>query len=154
MGLRVATGRSALAILLVSALLAAACAGDHGVAPELAPLVGTWNARSAVFTNRQNPQQSIDIVRELRATLTMDIRADARATLTLVAFGQATTQTGQVRIEAGQLVLRADDPSRPDERWSLQLQANTMTLDGESLWDFNQDGSAEPASLHLVMVRS
>lgn len=139
-------------IFLLTAVLA--CGGEDGVAPELAPMVGTWNATSAVFTNKQNPAQSIDIVKQHQAVITMEIGGDARATLTLIAFGQLTTVAGRARVEGSQLILRPDDPARPEERFLFQLQGNNLTLDGDGEWDFNQDGTPEPSTLRLLMVRS
>lgn len=148
--LRAASGPLAFTLLA----LAPACGDGEAIAPELAPLLGTWNATSAVFTNKANPSQSVDVVRQLNAVITLDIRGDGRVTLTLIAFGQVQAQSGSVRVEGNTLVLKSDDPTRPEERFAYQLHGNTLTLQGESQWDFNQSGVPLPADLRLVLVRT
>jgi len=142
------------ALLLVSFLALTACGAEDGVAPELAPLVGTWNATMARFTHKENPAQSIDVVRQLSAVVTMDIRPDGRVVLTLVAFGAVNTQSGRARVEGSDLVLVPDDSTLPQERFRYQIDGGVLILDGDSEWDFNLDGTREPALLHLVLVRN
>lgn len=148
--LRAALAFPALALLA----LAPGCDDGNPTAPGIAPLIGTWNATSALFTNRANPSQSVDVVRQLKAVITLDIRGDGRATLTLIAFGQIQTQSGSARVEGDTLILKADDPTRPEDRFAYQLQGNTLTLQGRSEWDFNQSGVPLPADLRLVLVRT
>lgn len=146
---------SAFLPTLLVALAAAACGdGDGGTAPELRPLVGTWTATTWVVTNTANPDDSIRLIDDGEgAALTLEIAPDGGATLTIQVLGTTQTTTGTARTEGEELVLQPSDPDREPDRFVYTLAGDTLTLEGEIAFDFNQDLSPETATTRIVLVR-
>lgn len=147
---------SALLPVLLLALVVAACGddGDGATAPELRPLVGTWTATTWVVTNTVNPDDSVRLIDDGEgAELTLEIAPDGGATLTIRVLGTTQTTTGTARVEGEELVLQPSDAGEEPDRFVYTLAGDTLTLEGEIAFDFNQDLTPETATTRIVLVR-
>ncbi len=147
-------------ILIVVVAAAPACSSSSGVTngddettEPLGELVGTWKATSMVLTARSDPSVSVDIVQneDVNGTFTMVFRSSGRYTAVLSVFAQEPErEEGTVTRSGNTLRFQPDGGVSDTVTWSLS--DGVLTLDGESTFDFNQDGTEEEATLHLEMV--
>lgn len=143
--------RGAAAIALVLAL--AACGGGGtDVDPALAPFVGDWQATQLVLTSVANPQVSPDLI-ALGATFTLNVQPSGQYTAILIYAEQASTEIGTIRVSGNTVTLNRDFPGRGTTNAVYAFSGNRLTLDGDSEFDFNLDGTPEPAVVHMEFVK-
>lgn len=140
----------ALLCLLPSGLALSACSDDSTGPAELQPLVGTWQATELTLTNQANPETSVDLI-EQGATFTLSILATGQYSASLVIFGQANQEVGTVSVSGNRITIAPNGGSSTTGTWVLQ--GNTVTVDGDTEFDFNFDGIPEAASVHMELVR-
>jgi hypothetical protein len=141
---------SSLPLLLAFALILGCSDDGTGPKKELEPLVGGWKASALVMTNRANPLISLDLV-EMGASFTLSVLATGQYSASLTTFGATNTEVGTVTVSGNQVTISPASPEGPPlvAVWSFQGEA--LVLDGESEFDFNQDGATEPALAHIVL---
>lgn len=145
------------ALLVAALLLCLGCGGDISSGPDpdtISPagiLVGSWIATSMVLTNKANPQQFTDIVEEFNAVFTMDVQRSGRYSAILSAFGQSSSESGKLSVSGGILTMRREIPSENTSLAEVSQVGMDIIMDGESDFDFNQDGILEKADLHMVL---
>ena len=143
-----------LAIFLLLFLLPClGSCGDDGTSPrsELEPLVGVWQAQSLVMTHRTNPGISVDLVEE-GATFTLSILSNGQYSASLAAFGQANTELGTISVSGNQVTITPTSPGGDPLVATFSFQGSTLILDGDSEFDFNLDGTPEPAFAHIELT--
>ena len=130
--------------------------GDEGPNDELTygELRGTWVLLSLVFTSDANPSTTFDFV-AASGSGSLRFEADTTFLLILVPDPGSPTQsaTGPVALEGSTVVLTdSADPDLP--LLSGTLAAQRLTLETEDAeYDFNGDGTDEPAHVSAVFVR-
>ena len=149
-------------LALLGALAAVACGDITEIEEELTPAIlsGDWEVTTAVITSILNTNRSIDLLEEggemaFRFTLAGD------ATIFLTPpEGETQVDTGTYEI-VGEFLYFYDvedvDRENPDilayELQSTQT-GNSLTLATTDLaWDFDGDGTADPAFFAIVMIR-
>lgn len=143
------------ALLLLGAL---ACGGDGGADPigpdaEIAQFVGDWTAQGMTLTNVANLEVVVDLV-ELGATFTLNVQPSGQYTAILVFGLQASTEIGTVSVAGSTLTLNRNFPSTETAPGTFEFFGpDRFVLDGDSEFDFNLDGSSEPALAHFDFVR-
>lgn len=145
----------ATAILAALALLVTACGGSGTVEPDpdLAPLVGDWEATELTLTNVAAPGQSVDLIQQ-GAGFSLNVQPSGQYTAILVFGGQDQTEIGQAEVSGNRLTLIPNVPAgQPTTTGTYTLQGDVLTLDGSTEFDFNLDGTPEPATVHLVLAR-
>lgn len=149
------TRRGSLRRLLPVVLtVLAACGGDDPVAsdPRVSALVGDWEATSLVLTNTLNPALSADLI-EMGATFDLNVQPSGQYTAILVFQGQAQTEIGKVSVDGDRLTLEPTVPAaQPSTTGTYSIQGSVLTLDGATAFDFNSDGTAEPATVHMEFL--
>ena len=135
------------------------CGGDGGpteVDPDNGSpagiMVGSWIASSLVLTNKANPQQSGDIVAQFDAVFTMDVQESGRYLAILSAFGQSSTESGRLTVSGTLLTMRRELPTELTSVAQITAADSSLIIDGDTEFDFNQDGTPEPSELHMVLV--
>jgi hypothetical protein len=125
--------------------------GDETPSPA-GMMVGSWIASSLVLTNQANPQQSGDIVEQFQAVFTMDVQESGRYLAILSAFGQSSMESGRLSVSGNILTMRRESPSETTSVAEISQQGSDIVMDGETEFDFNQDGTLEPSDLHMVLT--
>jgi hypothetical protein len=145
--------------ILLALGLSLGCGGDDGPtgpgSDRVSPagvMVGSWIASSLVLTNQANAQQSGDIVAQFGAVFTMDVEESGRYLAILAAFGQSTSETGTLSLSAGILTMRRKLPTENTSVAEITQAGSDLIMDGETEFDFNQDGTLEPSDLHMVLT--
>ncbi len=128
--------------------------GDPLVAdPAVAPFVGDWEATALTLTSTANPEIIADLI-ALGATFTLNVQPSSQYTAILVYLGQASTEIGSLSVSGSTLTLHRDFPTTAVTPGTFEFFGpDRLTLDGDSDFDFNLDGSAEAALSHLDLIR-
>lgn len=139
------------ALGLSLALFLGACSGDGtGPAKGIEPLVGSWRARTLLMTNQANPTIQVDLIEE-GATFTLSILSTGQYSASLSAFGASIVEVGTVEVIGNQVTITPTNPAGPPLVSIWSFQGSTLVLDGESEFDFNQDGITEASFAHIEL---
>lgn len=141
-------------VLLLGAL---ACGGEDDPVtpdPEVAQFVGDWNAQVMTLTNVANPEVVVDMI-ELGATFTLNVQQSSQYTAILVYAGRSSTEIGAISVAGSTVTLQREFPTAGNTPGTFEFfGADRFVLDGDSEFDFNLDGSSEPALAHFDFVRN
>ena len=138
--------------MLLTSLLGGCGGGTVEPDAALAPLVGDWDATRLVLTSVANPQVKPDLV-ALGAAFRLNIQPSGQYTAILLYAEQSSTEIGTLSVSGTTVTMRRDFPSRSTSAAVFTLSGGRMTLDGDSKFDFNLDGTPEPALAHFELVR-
>ena len=121
--------------------------GSDPTEPELNPgfMVGNWLAESLVMTSAANPEVVADLT-ALGAVFTLSVQPSGRYTAILEGFGQSSSEFGKLTVDGAYVVLM------PESRALWEQLGESVILEGESDYDFNLDGTTEPATLRQVLI--
>jgi len=140
--------------LAVVAVLAWGCGGDAtGPDVGIAQFVGSWRATKLTLTSVANPEISPDII-ALGAQFTLDVQPSGQYTAILIYSGQAGTEIGTITVSGNTVTLNREFPSPSTTTAVYAISGNQLTLDGDTEFDFNLDGTAEAARAHFELTRS
>ena len=147
--------RNRLRLLVVMGILtigAVGC-GDGPTEPDLNPdfMVGDWLAESLVLTSVANPEVSADLV-ELGAVFTLSVQPSGRYTAILEGFGQFSSTSGTLTVDGAFVVFMQELPITDESLGRWERSGESVILVGESEFDFNLDGTTEPATLRQVLI--
>ena len=122
----------------------AACSDSTGITVE--DLVGTWEATEIVFTNSANPSETVDGI-DLGVSLTVTINSAGTVT-TVFDDGQGGTDTdsGTLSVDGSTLTIGSDT-------FEAERSGDVLTLTGDVEFDFDEDGSDDPASVLIRLER-
>lgn len=138
--------------LPMTTLLVTGCSDDPSE-PKASDLWGLWAAVEMVYTSQADASVEADLVGAEGATYTIELRSDGTfaSLLSLLSHG-SVEESGSYEVRGGRLIL---DPAS-SERRTLELDFNRSLLtarEADTSWDFDADGTAEPATLHLLLDR-
>ena len=143
-------------LLLVLIILGAAgCREDGLVGPEeeLAPFVGTWDARSLVVTSKANPELSVDL---LNAGSEFFIAIQPSGSYTAHLNFQGTplpAEVGEIEVQsASRLVLHRTILSERDDSGTYSFSGGKLLLNADTEFPFDLSTST-PATLSAELVR-
>ena len=141
-------------VAVLAALAVSACSGKDstGPDPELAPFVGDWNAVSLILTSQDNSEISGDIV-AMGATFTLHVQESGQYTAILLFQGQSQTEIGNIEVSGSTITLHRTYPSVSTDAGVYSFQGDHLIIDGTTDFDFNQDGTPEPALSHFDLVK-
>jgi hypothetical protein len=139
-----------VAILL--GVLTFACASKEPTGPDrlkVADLAGNWTGKKHEFINKMDPAQKIDII-AMGWSITMEIKSNGRFTFRV----EESAASGILRIQGGNLILKWDG-DKEEYTVAFSLSRNRLTItDHNASYDFDSDGTSEPATAVLVLERS
>jgi hypothetical protein len=128
--------------------LAVACGEDIVVED----LIGTWNATEFVFSNFEDPVTDVDVI-DLGGEVTIIIRADNTYTVQLELPGAEPEEVDGEWVLNGD-VLTFDEGTADETVFNISLSGTTLTIHTEDLeFDFDEDGTDEPAQLDATFVK-
>ncbi len=138
--------------ILVASVFAGCGSESLGPDEAVAPLVGTWDATGLVLTSVANPQVKADLI-ALGASFRLNIQPSGQYTAILLYAQQSSTEIGTLSVSGNAITMRREFPSRSTSAAVFALAGDRMTMDGDSEFDFNLDGTPEPALAHFELVR-
>lgn len=134
--------------------IALACGDSTGVGVEPDDLAGTWTATSFVFASVADPTTSADML-ALGGGLTLSIESSGAITVTTTVPGGAQeTETGTLSVDGSNITI---------DQGPGDVVSGTITRDGDRItiqltsgvtFDFDDDGTDEPATVTAVLQRS
>ena len=144
-------------ISVITAILAACRTdGETPLGPDesLVPFVGTWDAEVMTITNDADPSVVADLM--LNGVFFINIQPSGIYTASLEFGGiPLPPEIGQVTISDGGFITL--QPSAPDATPATSayifLQPDYLRMVGPTDFDFNLDGTSEPAELFLEVRR-
>lgn len=146
-------------LLMASALTVVTACGDGGTGPggdgpdpALAPFVGDWRASAMVLTNKANPSVAPDLIQE-GAEFTINVQPSGQYTAILLYMQSSSTEIGKLSVSGNTVILERTFPSPETSSATYQFSGSQLVLDGDSEFDFNLDGSPEPAQAHIVLEK-
>lgn len=150
-GMRTGAGRLALALVVV---LATACGGEDPVVvdPLVSPLVGDWSATAMVVTSVANPDVAPELI-GLGASFTLNVQPSGQYTAILIYAEQASTEIGFLSVSGNVVTMTHSFPDTKTTSATYVLSGNRLTLNGDTDFDFNLDGTPEPAVAHFELER-
>jgi len=142
---------------LMLAFIVVGCGGSDANSPTVPEatgpgfMVGNWIAESMVMTSLQNPEVSPDIV-QFGATFTLSVQPSGRYTAILSGYGQSSSESGMLSVEGTELVFDRELPTPGESRALWERDGPSVIFSGATSFDFNLDGTSEPATLRAVLV--
>ncbi len=145
--------------LLVMAAAGAGCGADApGITeveadPAVAPFVGDWQADVLLITSKANPEMVADLI-AIGSTFTLNVQPSGTYTAVLTFQGVAQTEIGDLSVSGSTLTMDRTFPSPQRSISTFRFEgSNRLILDGDTEFDFNLDGTPEPATAHIEPVR-
>jgi hypothetical protein len=148
------SGRLALFLLLA---ICGCGGGDDSTGPVETPtanpdfMVGEWLATSMLLTSKANPEVSVDLT-TLGARFNLSVQPSGRYTAIVEGYGQSSSESGTVTVEGPTVIFRRSLPTPDVSRAQWQRDGTSVTLEGDSEFDFNYDLTPEDAMLRTVFV--
>ena len=139
-------------VIGATTIVATGCGGDLA-GPDLNPgfMAGDWLADSLVMTSVLDSTVTADPL-ELGATFTPLVEPSGRYTAILEGFGQSSSEIGDLTVDGAEVVLMPASPPGPESRALWDQVGDSVILMGDSDYDFNLDGTTEPATLRQMLV--
>ncbi|MCB0265916.1 MAG: hypothetical protein KDH95_21335 [Calditrichaeota bacterium] len=138
--------------LIVIALIAG-CSDDDSTNPDnsgnLGNLVGTWNATEFTYTSNANPSDQYDFL-STGVSVVFKVESDGDYTVTIGVPGfPAQSFSGNLNADSNGDIEIDDDPDI-----QVTVTSTTLTIvDPNESWDFDEDGTDEPATLRQVYTK-
>ena len=124
-----------------------------GPDPLIEPFVGDWAATAFVLTSSVSDQVSIDLI-QLGGTFDLNIQPSGSYTAILVYAGLGQTEIGTISVTAATVALNREFPTRKNEVSAYQFVGDTvLILDGDTEFDLDFDGQADPTLAHFELLR-
>jgi hypothetical protein len=111
-------------------------------------LAGTWDATVFRYTSTADPNTTVDLVKDESLSITLFVGLDSRFYL-VVEPGGWTSTTDELLIEGNQMLTRNDDASA----FVFSLEGDTWSFTGLDQYDFDGNGTPDPATLEVVLAR-
>lgn len=124
-----------------------------GPDPALAALVGNWQATSFVLTEVSDTTVQLDLI-QLGATFSLNVQPSGQYTAILVYNGQPDTEIGQLSVSGDSITLHPTTPaSSSATTGTYQANGSQLTINGDTEFDFNLDGTPDPATADIELVK-
>jgi len=141
---------------VIALLLLAGC-GDgtvFGPNDSLGDFVGDWEATALVLTSAVAPNTSADLI-PLGSTFNINVQPSGLYTAVLVFSGSASTEIGMLsRSGANTVILDRTFPTISKDISTYSFEgSDRLTLDGNTEFDFNLDGTPDDAVAHFELLR-
>ncbi len=122
-----------------------ACGGPTELTVE--NLEGVWNAAQYIYTNQANSSETVDII-TLGASLQVTVAADGTvSSLFRDSQGGTSSDSGNLNTDGTRITLAG-------VVYDAELSASTLMLQNDaSAYDFDSDGTDDPASLEIRLSR-
>jgi hypothetical protein len=130
-----------------------ACADDSqgpDFDPAVAPFVGTWDAEVFTVTSVADPSIVADLLEN--GSFNINVQPSGTYTATLTFGGIPLVEIGMLSVDGDQITL---DPNGGTPTSSLYefLAGDRLKLEGPTDFDFNLDGTPDPAEAYIELQK-
>jgi hypothetical protein len=105
-----------------------------------------------VITSVANPDVSPDLI-QLGATFSLNVQPSGQYTAILIYAEQASTEIGVLSVSGNVVTMTRSFPNVATSTALFVLEGSHLTLDGDTDFDFNLDGTTEPALAHFELTK-
>lgn len=123
--------------------------------PAVEPFVGDWAATEFVVTSVADEGTFFDLI-DATGLFTLNVQPSGAYTATLFIpdeMQQPSVENGTMSVVGA--AVRLDPATGPSATSAYEFDGpDVLILDGPTEFDFNFDGTFEPATLHVVLERS
>ena len=129
------------------------CGGDDSTGVDLSDLTGSYVATKFEFISVASPSTTFDMVADGGGSFDLTIAANGDYTMTIHFPGfPDEVDTGTITIDGNQITLHGIDPVTG----TFTLSGSTLTVNASSgaEFDFDNDGTDDPAGVQLVFQRN
>lgn len=140
---------SVIAMMLIMLLVAlSSCSDDDNPTNSGISIQGTWDVTEYKYISQADPTVTFDFLTEFGASFTMTVSENGAYTMSGTVQGVPFSFSGNFS-EDSNGDISADDPNT-----TVTVTNNTITMvSTDESWDFNEDGTDEPANLRVVMTK-
>lgn len=140
---------SAIAIIMMLLLLALSGCSDDSTSPNNGiSIQGTWDVTEYKYISDADPTVTFDFLTEFGASFTMTVNENGAYTMSGTVQGVPFSFSGTFTEDEGGDI-SADDPNT-----TVTVTNNTITMvSTDEEWDFDGDGTDEPANLRVVYTK-
>jgi hypothetical protein len=129
----------------------AACGSDPvAVDPAVAPFVGTWDAVVFRVTGDAPPNTVVDLL--TLGSFWINVQPSGTYTATFQ-YLQGFAVVGQLTVQSSSALTLDPRNGPPEPGMYVFATADSLVLDGATQFDFNLDGTREPAQGRTELVR-
>lgn len=155
-GLRNRLGGMGLTLLLVLGACGDSSPSDVAVPdPAVEPFVGSWGATEFEVTSVADESIVFDLI-EAKGVFNLNVQPSGAYTATLfipAEMDQAAVENGTMSVIGEAVRLNPNQGAGATSAYEFD-GPDVLILDGPTEFDFNFDGTFEPATLHVVLERS
>ena len=138
---------SALALILM-----AGCGDDDGVGVEPDDIAGTWTATSMLFTQVAAPNETVDIIVDDVAELTLVLGSNGSYTFTFIFPPDPDEiEIGTYTVSGSTMTFTPAGGTA--DSFTVARDGDTMTLTDDDDFDFGGPDTDEPATLVIILTR-
>jgi hypothetical protein len=119
----------------------------------LAQFVGDWDASRFVVKSKANPEIDPDLIGDLAAEFSVNVQPSGQYTAILVYEGLPITEIGTLEVEGIDLIFHVAFPEAKTTRSRFTFAGPRLTLVGDTEFDYNFDGTPEPAEATIELIR-
>ncbi len=128
-----------------------ACGDPVGVEPGA--IAGTWNAINYGFVNKADLDDTVELISQ-GASLTVTFTSDGDFTWDFRDVdGAVETRSGTFSV-AGNVLTLSESGQDPDPFLAVRNEDSMTLRTGNREFDFDEDGTDDPAELHTFLVRN
>ncbi|MCA1789857.1 MAG: hypothetical protein LC667_08355 [Thioalkalivibrio sp.] len=153
--MRVCRSLAPLPLLFATAVLAG-CGGSDStdVQPDsqVAPFVGDWEATEFSVTSSHNSEVSFDVTDGGAFTINIQPSGFYTAVLEFPQLPAPQVEMGQLSVVGSSITLRPQGLPATSSSYAFDGH-DLLTLDGPTEFDFNDDGTLDPATARIVLKR-
>lgn len=123
--------------------------------PSVEPFVGDWSATEFVVTSLANDAITFDLI-AATGVFSLNVQPSGAYTATLFIpdeMAQAAVENGTISVIGDAVRLDPNQGASATSAYAFN-GPDLLILDGPTEFDFNFDGTFEPATLHVVLQRS
>ncbi len=129
-----------------------ACGDATSVEPSA--IAGTWNGLQYAFVNKADPTESVELVSQ-GATLTVTFTSGGDFTWDFRDVdGAVEARSGTFSVDGEVLTLSESGQGSPDPFLAVREGDNMTLRTGNREFDFDEDGTDDPAELHIFLTRN
>ncbi len=129
-----------------------ACGDPTSVEPGA--IAGTWNSLTYGFVNAADPTETVELVSQ-GASLTVTFTSDGDFTWDFRDVdGQVEARSGTFSVDLDLSILTLSESGQEDPFLAVRKDDSMSLRTGNREFDFDEDGTGEPAELRIFLTRN